>query len=348
MRPHEQGTRGDRSVSRRVLTRALCIVAPMLLSAPAGVWAQWAISPLHIHTPDEIRDASGDLLPGNAHTDADTSAMVQILATDGGIIHPPLMDPHGMPDDRNPILAITRIGNMVTPVLEQPSRFSYSLDGKAIDKDESFFVRIFNCPDPTKRPVAFYGDSQVFTNISDSRIVYAVRLAQTARPVDPISDTDGDGLPDWWEYLHFDGDITAGDPDKDYTDKGQTALEDFIAGTDPWDPNSYFHIVSIEPVFSEEYDEHVWTNTDPDSIGYGQVFTQRIHTLEGELLRWPSVEGRVYRVEYTTNMVTAAYRQLPGAEWLPATPDFNTFISTNVVGAVGSVYYRVFVKQEEE
>jgi hypothetical protein len=49
---------------------------------------------------------------------------------------------------------------------------------------------------------------------------------------DPALDTDGDGLPDWWEQQYF-GSATAAAPDDDPDQDGQTNLEEFQAGTDP-------------------------------------------------------------------------------------------------------------------
>ncbi|HMP89555.1 MAG TPA: S8 family serine peptidase [Kiritimatiellia bacterium] len=50
-------------------------------------------------------------------------------------------------------------------------------------------------------------------------------------------DTDGDGMPDWWEFIHF-GSITGGvagaDPDGD----GLTNLQEFQNGTDPFNADS--------------------------------------------------------------------------------------------------------------
>lgn len=55
--------------------------------------------------------------------------------------------------------------------------------------------------------------------------------------VSPDSDTDDDGIPDWWEIEHF-GSPEACDPDVDSDEDGLTNIEEFYAGTDPWDPDT--------------------------------------------------------------------------------------------------------------
>ncbi|MCO5067793.1 MAG: DUF4832 domain-containing protein [Kiritimatiellae bacterium] len=59
-----------------------------------------------------------------------------------------------------------------------------------------------------------------------------------------LTDTDGDGLPDGWEYQFFGG-FTNAQPEVDSDGDGQSNWEHFISGTDPTNPASFFVVAAI-------------------------------------------------------------------------------------------------------
>ncbi len=80
-------------------------------------------------------------------------------------------------------------------------------------------------------------------------------------------DFDEDGLPNEWEALYF-GNITNGVKGTTCSNTINTVWEAYIAGLDPTDPHAVF-LMSILP---------------------------------GRVLQWPCVSGRVYSVQWTTNL----------------------------------------------
>ena len=88
------------------------------------------------------------------------------------------------------------------------------------------------------------------------------------------ADADGDGLPDGWE-LQFAPNLTvlngAGDNDHD----GFTNAEEFIADTNPLDPNSNLRLINM-------------TKAAP---------------LSPVTLRWASSPGRVYRIRSSASLL---------------------------------------------
>ncbi len=59
-----------------------------------------------------------------------------------------------------------------------------------------------------------------------------------------LGDTDGNGLPDWWELKYFGvltGTNPGGDPDHD----GASNLYEYLTGTNPTNAVSYFHITRV-------------------------------------------------------------------------------------------------------
>jgi len=61
----------------------------------------------------------------------------------------------------------------------------------------------------------------------------------------PILDSDGDGLPNEWENLHFGHPTNQAGPNGDPDGDGFTNLQEYLAGTDPNEPDSVL-FVTIE------------------------------------------------------------------------------------------------------
>jgi len=107
-------------------------------------------------------------------------------------------------------------------------------------------------------------------------------------------DTDGDGLPDWWESLYtLNPNSSVGDhgASGDLDDDGMTNYEEFLAGTNPNDANSRFEIIDME-------------------LGSG-----------GADVQWKAIADKNYRVQ------TAPELSDPGAGWQDAGP-LRTALST--------------------
>lgn len=84
-------------------------------------------------------------------------------------------------------------------------------------------------------------------------------------------DADGDGIPDWWEELHFGGPTNAV-ASALAANEVNTLLEAYIADLNPTNPVSFFMIEGLTS------------------------------TLTGNVLHWDAVEGRVYSVYWSTNL----------------------------------------------
>ena len=66
----------------------------------------------------------------------------------------------------------------------------------------------------------------------------------TVRLVRIYTDRDSDQLPDWWEHEHF-GSVTATTAEADWDGDGMNNLGEFISDSDPTDPASFLHVISV-------------------------------------------------------------------------------------------------------
>jgi subtilisin family serine protease len=89
-----------------------------------------------------------------------------------------------------------------------------------------------------------------------------------------IVDTDGNGLPDWWELQYF-GHLTGTDPNADPDHDGMSNLAEWIAGTNPTNAASCLRASVV-------------------SAGNSN----------GVVVSWTSVAGKTYWVERATNLLT--------------------------------------------
>jgi hypothetical protein len=84
-------------------------------------------------------------------------------------------------------------------------------------------------------------------------------------------DTDGDGLPDWWESLYFGGSTNAAPQAR--AANGFSNLQCYLLGLNPLDPASTFKVqAGLQPL-----------------TGYARI-------------TWSSIGGKTYAVEYANNL----------------------------------------------
>lgn len=139
---------------------------------------------------------------------------------------------------------------------------------------------------------------------------------QTATAADAVvitvtDDTDGDGLPDWWETLHFGG-PTAAVAEEDSDGDGLSNLAEYIAGTDPCDASSTFAF-------------------------------QRISATSTNLtFWWPSIAGRIYSL-WRSHSPAGPYDA--AVRGIYATPPTNTLTLPPEPGESG--FYRLQVELPE-
>ena len=151
--------------------------------------------------------------------------------------------------------------------------------------------------------------SVVASQVGDAIWAPAPDVTQSIQVV-KFFDINSNDVPDDWELFYFDS-LDVVTADSDFDEDGQTDIEEYIAGTDPTDSESFFWVddMDIVPGFPSEF-----------------------------VLRWMSVSNRIYRVERVLDVVS---EYEPVSDDLPATPPINEF--TEPAPDSDIFYYRVRV-----
>ncbi len=166
---------------------------------------------------------------------------------------------------------------------------------------------------------AYWGTDTVAFVVSDGLSTSEQAVATFVMPAP--EDANGNGLPDDWEIAFFTNLITAL-PEEDPDGDGLSNWQEYLSNTDPRDPLSALRLL-------------------PPALQAGST------------LRWPSVGGTRYRVEWTDDLATGVFHSVerPVSEELdPAnrgTPSVFSFTDDFLDGpAEGRRVYRIRVLNE--
>ncbi len=151
-----------------------------------------------------------------------------------------------------------------------------TLTGTGAGGDPPYIVQT----DPWFSGLAAWGDTiwQLWEHNKGVPGAAPVLMTNTYVQLD-VSDTDGDGIPAYWEDLHFGGPTNA-NPTADSDFDGLNELGEYLALTLPWDAGSVFRI-----------------DMQREGSVFGMGFTSRL--------------ARLYNIACTTNLADGVWSNLP-------------------------------------
>ena len=126
-----------------------------------------------------------------------------------------------------------------------------------------------------------------------------------------LPDSDGDGLPDWWEQHYFP--YVGAQPGSDADGDGMSNLSEYKAGTSPLDPQSALKLV-VKPLES------------------------------GLTLEWGSVQKRQYTLERSSVLSSEPGAFAPFLIGIKAAPPTNSVLLLDA-GTEGNYFYRLRLEE---
>jgi len=212
-------------------------------------------------------------------------------------------------------------------------------DGLALQALLPATATVVNVPDPTQIYQYLDGTSMATPHVSGAVAFAAMnfpsetvtqRIQRILANVDVISglngkvrtggrlnlqrivDTDTNGLPDWWELQYF-GHLTGTNPNADADHDGMSNLAEWLAGTNPTNASSCLRLIAIP-------------SNNPNAF----------------VVKWPSVAGKYYWLERSTNLLTG-FNSVVQTN-IAATAPTNTATDTAILPGKAR-FYRVGVEQ---
>ncbi len=260
--------------SRRCRLKILWLAAGLWVCGTAGTSLAAGIQrPLYLGNRTPVLNEYGRAMPGSPNHQAALSR-VEIRVAADGVIRPPATNASAHP--ANPLLTPDSLGGMGWNTQDHNSGLFCLAFESPPAPGTRIFARVLNAP--TAEEASFYVDSAVVAVPADySPIAFAFG---PIRPLDE-NDDDGDGLHNSWERSLG----TYERPGPDYDGDGMSDYEEWLAGTDPTDPDSLLRFNAIAPLAAAGL--------------AGPAGAERA-TLR---MQWQAQPGKRYQVEYLPTLL---------------------------------------------
>jgi hypothetical protein len=185
------------------------------------------------------------------------------------------------------------------------------------------------------------GDMAAALGVAQSRRAQAVRVDLVLR--EPMLDTDGDGIPDWWEELYGLNPDSAADGRGDLDGDGLSNLDEFLAGLSPEEDNRLPALAQTTfTVYPGGRSGLALRVVDSDSAPQDVVLVVTALPAEGELVIRDQSGGRALALDDTFTAADAElglieFRRQPGGDPPARVNAGFRLVDTTPAGTAGTV-----------